>query len=68
LKTVGGKANQLGFFEVVFGDYRKLFDLEAAWDAVSAADVQRVTATYLITPKRTRVILEPQAGDGGKPK
>jgi predicted Zn-dependent peptidase len=61
LKTDSGKANQLGFFEVVLGDYRKLFDLEAGWDAVTAADVQRVTSTYLVPAKRTRVVLEPPA-------
>jgi len=59
LKTASGKANQLGFFEVVLGDYRKLFDLEAGWDAVTAADVQRVTSTYLVPTRRTRVVLEP---------
>ena len=42
LKTVSGKANQLGFFEVVFGDYRELFGLVDAWEAVTADDVQRV--------------------------
>lgn len=68
LKTVGGKANQLGFFEVVFGDYRKLFDLEAAWNAVTADDVRRVTAQYLVTAKRTRTVLEPQHGDAEGPK
>ena len=68
LKTVNGKANQLGFFEVVLGDYRKLFDLEAAWDAVTAADVQRVTATYLVPAQRTRVVLEPQGAAPGAAK
>ena len=64
LKTDSGKANQLGYFEVVFGDYRKLFDLEAAWDAVSAADVQRVASTYLRPEKRTTVVLQPVAAEG----
>ncbi len=64
LKTDSGKANQLGYFEVVFGDYRKLFDLEAAWDAVSAADVQRVASTYLRLEKRTTVVLQPVAAEG----
>jgi zinc protease len=59
IKTDSGKANQLGFFEVVLGDYRKLFDLEASWDAVTAADVQRVASTYLVPARRTRVVLEP---------
>ncbi len=59
MKTVSGKANQLGFFETVLGDYRKLFGLEDEWNAVTAADVQRVAATYLVPAKRTVVVLEP---------
>jgi predicted Zn-dependent peptidase len=63
LKTVGGKANQLGFFEVVFGDYRKIAGLEAEWNAVTPEDVQRVTASYLVPERRTRTVLVPvQAG------
>jgi zinc protease len=59
LKTVGGKANQLGFFEVVFGDPRKIDELEGQWNAVTPEDVQRVVATYLVPEQRTRAILEP---------
>jgi zinc protease len=59
LKTVSGKANQLGFFEVVFGDYRALFGLEAGWEAVTADDVRRVAGTYLRPAERTVVVLEP---------
>ena len=29
LKTVSGKANQLGFFQTVFGDWRTLIRLDA---------------------------------------
>jgi len=65
LKTDSGKANQLGYFEVVFGDYRKLFDLESSWEAVSADDVKRVASTYLRTDKRTTVVLEPVAAEAG---
>jgi predicted Zn-dependent peptidase len=59
MKTVSGKANQLGFFETVLGDYRALFRVEDQWNAVTAADVQRVAATYLVPAKRTVVELEP---------
>ena len=45
-------------------DYRKLFDLEAGWDAVSADDVKRVASTYLRPEKRTTVVLVPVAADG----
>jgi predicted Zn-dependent peptidase len=61
MKTAGGKANQLGFCEVVFGDYRRLFRLEEEWNAVTAEDVQRVVARYLVPDARTVVVLEPTA-------
>jgi zinc protease len=63
LKTAGGKANQLGYFQVVFGDYTKLFELEDGWNAVTVDDVTRVVSRYLVVPKRTRVVLEPQGSD-----
>jgi zinc protease len=59
MKTVGGKANQIGFFDVVAGDYKKLFTLVDEWNAVTAADVQRVAAKYMIPSQRTIVVLEP---------
>src|SRR5881398_2215406 len=64
LKTVSGKANKLGFFETVFGDYRALFGLEDAWRAVTADDVQRVARTYLVPTHRTVVVLEPVPAPG----
>jgi zinc protease len=67
MKTVSGKANQLGFFQVVFGDYRALFRIVDEWMAVSAADVQRVATQYLVRPRRTVIVLEPireAAGQG----
>jgi predicted Zn-dependent peptidase len=62
LKTVSGKANQLGFFQTVFGDYRALLGLEAAWEGVSAEDARRVAAEYFVPARRTVVVLEPLAG------
>ena len=62
LKTVSGKANKLGFFQVVFGDWKAIEGLEPAWDAVTAADVQRVVTQYLVPAQRTVVILEPLTG------
>jgi len=59
LKTVNGRASQLGFFETVLGDYRAMFGLEAAWEKVGAEDVKRVAAGYLQPAKRTVVVLEP---------
>jgi predicted Zn-dependent peptidase len=59
MKTVSGKANRLGYFDVVFGDYRALFGLDAGWEAVTAEDVRRVAETYLTPHQRTVVVLEP---------
>jgi len=59
LKTVSGKANELGFFQCVLGDYHAMFGLEAAWEAVAAEEVQRVAAAYLRPGARTVVVLEP---------
>ena len=66
LKTVGGKANKLGFAEIVLGGYRALFGLEARWDAVTADDVRRVVAKYLVPAQRTVVTLIPTGAGGRK--
>jgi zinc protease len=59
MKTVSGKANQIGYFETVLGDHRRLFALDDEWEAVTAADVQRVVGRYLVPARRTVVVLEP---------
>ncbi len=65
LKTVSGKANKIGFMELVFGDWRALRRLEESWEAVTADDVRRVAATYLVPTKRTVVVLEPLPAERG---
>ena len=47
------------FFETVFGDYRELFRLEDEWNPVTAADVQRVAARYLVPNGRTTAVGSP---------
>jgi predicted Zn-dependent peptidase len=59
LKTVSGKANQLGYCEVVFGDYRALLGFEDGWEAVEAVDVERVVAEYIRPDRRTVIALVP---------
>jgi zinc protease len=60
LTTLSGKANQLGVFEVVFGDYRRMFSTLDDEIAVTAEDVRRVTRTYLVPERRTVVTLVPE--------
>ncbi|HEX2676762.1 MAG TPA: insulinase family protein, partial [Polyangiales bacterium] len=59
LETAGGKAEQLGFFEVVAGDASKLFSRLSALRAVTPADIRRVARKYLRPGKRTRISVLP---------
>jgi zinc protease len=67
LKTVSGKANQIGFYEAVFGDYATMFDQVRLWEAVTADDVQRVARTYLVETNRTTIELKPERPPPGAP-
>ena len=66
LSSVSGKANQLGFYETVFGDYREMFKEVDRVEAVTAADVQRVAKTYLVDAERTTVELVPERPKPGR--
>ncbi|MCC6765209.1 MAG: insulinase family protein [Deltaproteobacteria bacterium] len=67
LSSVSGKANQLGFYEVVFGDHREMFKETERVEAVTAADVQRVARTYLVPSERTTIELVPERPTAGTP-
>ena len=53
LQTIAGRANAIGSYEVFRGGYDKLFNASKEWEAVTAADVQRVAKQYLKTTNRT---------------
>ena len=61
LKTIAGKANLLGEFEVFFGDYRKLNGYPGELEKVTAAEVLRVAKLYLGENNRTVATLAPEA-------
>lgn len=61
MATINGKARALGTYEVFNGDYRKLFDAPAAYDAVTAADVQALAKSILRVQNRTTGLLKPVA-------
>lgn len=73
LETVGGKAEQIGFFETVLGDPAGVVRRLEAIRRVSRADVLRVARRYLEPSTRTMVLVRPDgslgagvdAGDGG---
>lgn len=64
MKTISGKANTLGSYEVFFGDYRKLFTAADDYSKVSKDDVQRVARKYFTEKNRTVATLIPEKPEG----
>jgi zinc protease len=60
LASSEGKASQLGEFDVVTGDYRRLFQRADEIRAVTADDVRRAAAEYLTGP-RAIIVARPKA-------
>ena len=60
LKTIARRANALGRYETIFGDFRKFSSVEAELNAVTVEDVQRVARTYLSETNRTVAVLIPE--------
>jgi predicted Zn-dependent peptidase len=58
VETINGKSNNLGTYEVFFGDYRKMFEAPDRFNKVSVADIQRVAETYFKKDTRTVGILK----------
>jgi zinc protease len=58
VETINGKSNNIGTYEVFFGDYRKMFDAPAQYNKVTAEDIQRVAKKYLLKSSRTVGILK----------
>ncbi len=58
LETINGKANDLGTYELFFGDFRRLFTAPEALGKVTKEDIQRVARQYFIKPNRTVGVLQ----------
>jgi zinc protease len=67
MRTISGRANTIGTYEVFFGDYNKLFDAAKNYAAVTKEDVQRVAKTYFGPNNRTVATLIPESAEKGKP-
>jgi zinc protease len=67
MRTISGRANTIGTYEVFFGDYNKLFDAAKNYAAVTKDDVQRVAKTYFGPNNRTVATLIPESAEKGKP-
>ena len=53
LKTIAGRASLLGNSEILYGNYDRAFSRDKEYDAVTAADIQRVAKQYFTEKNRT---------------
>lgn len=63
IETNDGKANNIGTYEVFFGDFRKMFNAPNEFNKVTAADVKRVANEYFKKSNRTVGILKSNVED-----
>ena len=68
MRTINGRGNTIGTYEVFFGDYHKLFDAAKNYGAVTKEDVQRVAQKYFAANNRTVATLIPDNGEQGSAK
>ena len=63
LRTNNGVGQELGYYEHVYGDYRRMFETVPTYRAVSAADCKRVAKQIFDARHRTVVELVPEKED-----
>ena len=68
MRTINGRANTIGTYEVFFGDYHKLFNAAKNYSAVTKEDVQRVAQKYFGANNRTVATLIPESAQEGSDK
>lgn len=66
LKTIAGKANLLGTYEVFYGDWNMVNKAASELEKVTPADIQRVAAKYFTEKNRTVATLIPETEGGSK--
>jgi zinc protease len=66
MRTINGRANTIGTYEVFFGDYNKLFEAAKNYSGVTKEDVQRVAKVYFGANNRTVATLMPENGEKAK--
>ena len=63
VETINGKSDNIGTYEVFFGDYKKMFDAPAQYNKVTAEDIKRVANKYFAKSNRTVGILKSEVED-----
>ena len=66
MRTISGRANTIGTYEVFFGDYNRLFEAAKNYGGVTKEDVQRVAKTYFGANNRTVATLLPENEEKAK--
>jgi zinc protease len=59
LRSINRRANVIGRYEVLFGDYHKLATVEQEYNKVTASDIQRAAKRYFDLNNRTVATLVP---------
>jgi zinc protease len=66
MRTINGRANTIGTYEVFMGDCNKLFDAAKSYSTVTKEDVQRVAKKYFGANNRTVATLLPENTEKAK--
>ena len=61
MQTVNGKANRIGRYEILFGDFNEIYKVQERYQAVTVDDVKRVAGEYLTPTNRSVMTLIPEA-------
>ncbi|MDJ1500625.1 pitrilysin family protein [Xanthocytophaga agilis] len=63
IETINGKSNNLGTYELFFGDYKKMFEAPAEYNKVTLDDIKRVANEYFKKSNRTVGVLKANVED-----
>jgi len=63
IETIDGKSNNLGTYEMFFGDYKKMFTAPQEYAKVTNDDIQRVANAYFKKSNRTVGVLKSNVED-----
>jgi predicted Zn-dependent peptidase len=63
VETINGKSNNIGTYEIFFGDYRRMFDAPSLYNKVTVDDIKRVANQYFRKSTRTVGIVETNVED-----
>ena len=61
MQTVNGKARKIGTYEIYFGDFNEILNVQDRYRAVTVDDVKRVAGQYFQAKNRNVVTLVPEA-------